>query len=51
MGSDISRGLGHFRIISLSPAENNPNAIFELKERINGFNKNWIKRMEKYTFQ
>ncbi len=39
LGSDISRGLGHFRIISLSPPENNQNDISELKERINDFNK------------
>lgn len=50
MGSDISRGLGHFRIISLSPPENNPNDISELKERINGFNKKLDKKDGKIYF-
>lgn len=50
MGSDISRGLGHFRIISLTPPENNPNGISELKERINGFNKKLDKKDGKIYF-
>ena len=50
LGSDISRGLGHFRIISLSTPENNPNDISELKERINGFNKKLDKKDGKIYF-